>query len=230
MIRKAGKRIRPTKKRPPKAGWGADSALILSDYPRSRTPRAYLAQWDGKNRNGYSYFENTMRTKATSQDLLSKGEIIRFLECHIPYRLEFLRRGRAIATDSRVRDPALVEAALMAGRQLIQFLGLTIKPKDQPPSLRPAKGYRCFDDRCYEVKIVNLGGEFLEVADLEPKEKRILEEFIYAADKSSAHLTEDSGHKLWQNDGEVFFGGCEIIHQRVSAACAMAKERLARST
>ena len=124
-----------------------------------------------------------MRTKKTSKDHLSKGEINCFLEYHIPYRLEFLRRGRAIGSDSAVRDPALVEAALMAGRQLIQFLGLTIKPNDQPPSLKPAQGYRCFDDRCYEVKIVNLGGEFLEVADLEPKEKRILEEFIYAADK-----------------------------------------------
>jgi hypothetical protein len=50
-----------------------------------------------------------MRTKKTSKDRLSKGEIICFLECHIPYRLEFLRRGRAIASDSRVRDPALVE-------------------------------------------------------------------------------------------------------------------------
>jgi hypothetical protein len=171
-----------------------------------------------------------MRTEKTSKDLLSKGEIIGFLECHIPYRLEFLRRGRAIATDSRVRDPALVEAALMAGRQLIQFLGLTINSNDQPPILKPDKRYRCFEDRCYEVKIVNLGGQFQEVADLGADEERILAEFIYAADKSTAHLTEDSGHKLWENDGEVFFRGCEIIHQRVSAACSTAKVMLARST
>jgi hypothetical protein len=58
---------------------------------------------------------------------------------------------------------------------------------------------------------------------------RILAEFMYGADKVTAHLTEDSGHKLWDNDGEVFFRGCEIIHQRVSAACSTAKVRLARS-
>jgi hypothetical protein len=67
------------------------------------------------------------------------------------------------------------------------------------------------------------------IADLESDEERILAEFIYAADKATAHLTEDSGHKLWENDGEVFFRGCEIIHQRVSAACSTAKDRLARS-
>ena len=33
-----------------------------------------------------------MRTKKTSKDRLSKGKIICFLECHIPYRLEFLSR------------------------------------------------------------------------------------------------------------------------------------------
>jgi hypothetical protein len=171
-----------------------------------------------------------MRSKKTSKDRLSKGEINCFLEWHIPYRLEFLRRGRAIASDSRVRDPALVEAALMAGRQLLQFLGLKIKSEDgQRPILRPDTTYRCFNDRCYEVKIVNLGGEFQEVADLEADEERILAEFIYGANKATAHLTEDSGHKLWDNDGEVFFRGCEIIHQRVSAACSTAKVRLARS-
>jgi len=119
----------------------------------------------------------------------------------------------------------------MAGRQLIQFLGLKIKSEDgQRPILKPDTTYRCFKDRCYEVKIVNLGGEFQEIADLESDEERILAEFIYAADKATAlFLTEDSGHKLWENDGEVFFRGCEIIHQRVSAACSTAKDRLARS-
>jgi hypothetical protein len=171
-----------------------------------------------------------MRSKKTSKDRLSKGEIMCFLEWHIPYRLEFLRRGRAIASDSQVKDPALVEAALMAGRQLIHFLGLKMEFEDgQRPILKPDKTYKSFNDRCYEVKIVNLGGEFQEVADLDSKEKRILAEFIYAADKSTAHLTEDSGHKLWENDGEVFFRGCEIIHQRVSAACSTAKAKLARS-
>jgi hypothetical protein len=62
---------------------------------------------------------------------------------------------------------------------------------------------------------------------LKPKERRILAEFMYAANKASAHVTEDSNHKLWDNGGEVFFKGCKIIQRRVSAACSIAEARLA---
>jgi hypothetical protein len=41
-----------------------------------------------------------------------------------------------------VRDPALVEAAVMAGRQLIQFLGLGIEfTGKQGPFLKPYTKY-----------------------------------------------------------------------------------------
>jgi hypothetical protein len=59
-----------------------------------------------------------------------------------------------------------------------------------------------------------------------PREKRILAEFIYGAEKSSAHLTEDSKHKLWDNDGEVFYRGCKIITRLVRAACRVAESKL----
>jgi hypothetical protein len=84
-----------------------------------------------------------------------------FLRCHIPYRLEFLRRGTALRSDAGVRDPAIVEAALMAGRQLIQFLGLDIDFEDGGrPRLatKDKKRYHYWKDRMKytdEVRIVN---------------------------------------------------------------------------
>jgi hypothetical protein len=123
-----------------------------------------------------------MRTISSATAKLSDPEIKCFLACHIPYRLEFLKRGIALASDSGVRDPALVEAALMAGRQLIQFLGLGIEFRGyQGPFLKPCTKYKPFgkgDDRCFEVKIVNLGGDFQNIK--EPEEERLLAEFLYA--------------------------------------------------
>jgi hypothetical protein len=167
-----------------------------------------------------------MRTEATAKDKLPDGDIRCFLKCHIPYRLEFLRRGIALAADSGVRDPAVVEAALMAGRQLIEFLGIGLERKG-PRTLKAKLCYQSFEGRCYEVKVVNLGGEFHDTKTLDTKEQTILAEFIYAAEKSSAHLTEDSKHKLWDDDGEVFYGGCKIITRLVRAACSIAESRLA---
>ena len=116
----------------------------------------------------------------------------------------------------------------MAGRQLIQSLGLGIEFRGyQGPFLKPCTKYKPFgkgDDRCFEVKIVNLGGDFQNIK--EPQEERLLAEFLYAADKASAHLTEASNHKLWDNGGHIFFRGCEIILRLVREACSVAESRL----
>jgi hypothetical protein len=69
-----------------------------------------------------------------------------------------------------------------------------------------------------EVKVVNVGGAFIEMADLIEEEKRILAEFLHGPSKATAHLTEGSGHKLNENDGEVFSRGCVLILKLVSTA------------
>jgi hypothetical protein len=56
-----------------------------------------------------------------------------------------------------------VEATLIAGRQLIQFLASIEFRGKQGPFLKPYTKYKPFgkgDDRCFEVKIVNLGGDW----------------------------------------------------------------------
>jgi hypothetical protein len=167
-------------------------------------------------------------TKASAP--LFEGEIKCFLGCHIPYRLEFLRRAAALASSPGVRDPALVEAALMAGRQLIQFLGFRLKfSRDGRPSLSDEKSENYHPYRVSytdEVKIKNLGVECLKLSDLKDGEDDTLAEFLHGANKSTAHLTEGSGHRLNHEGGKVFYEGCEIITRLVKAACSVAESKL----
>lgn len=140
----------------------------------------------------------------------------------------------ALASDSGQKDSAVVEAALMAGRQLIHFLGLDIEFKGgRRPVITDKKrtryhSYTKGEARCTdEVKIANLGGDFQRSCKLGEVETEILAEFLPAANRSTAHLTEGSGHRLWEEDGKVFYEGCEIIRRRVMAACSIAEARLA---
>jgi hypothetical protein len=175
----------------------------------------------------------TMRELTKASAPLSEGEIKCFLGCHIPYRLEYLRRAAALASSPAVRDPALVEAALMAGRQLIQFLGFRLKfSGGGRPSFSDEKSedYHPYekDGVSYtdEVKIKNLGVECLKLSDLKNGEDDTLAEFLHGANKSTAHLTEGSGHRLNHEGGEVFYEGCEIITRLVKAACSVAESKL----
>jgi hypothetical protein len=90
-----------------------------------------------------------MRPYSSGTERLPDSEIKCFLARHIPYRLEFLRQGSAWAFNS-VKDPVIVETTLMAGRQLIQFLGLDIKFSDDGrPFLsdEECEEYHCYQER-----------------------------------------------------------------------------------
>ncbi len=63
---------------------------------------------------------------------LSDREKAKFLDVHIPYRLNLLRLGLVVGRASGLIDSAIVEAAIVTGRQLIEFLGFNIKyPEDK---------------------------------------------------------------------------------------------------
>jgi hypothetical protein len=148
---------------------------------------------------------------------LSEVEKAKFLDKHIPYRLGFLRLALIVRQASGLFDSAFMEAAIIAGRQLIQFLGFGIEYKEGFPILVECTKYHRYkkDDGAYytdEVKIKNLGGSFLKLEDLTDQEKSILAEFCHGASKSTAHLTEGSEHKL----DLVFCPGCELILKLVS--------------
>jgi hypothetical protein len=164
------------------------------------------------------------KVSTTGVELLSDGVTRCFLDCHIPYRLKLLRLGLAVAPASGLIDSAAVEAAIMAGRQLIQFLGLGIEFREdgQRPVLAENISYESYkkggSKYADEVKVIDVGGKFQKLADLTAEEKSILAEFLHGASKASAHLTEGSGHKL---DSPVFSQACVLILKLVSTALAI---------
>jgi hypothetical protein len=162
-----------------------------------------------------------MRKTTVAVEPLSDDERKCFLECHIPNRLKLLGLGFAVAPPSSLTDSAAVEAAIMAGRQLIYFLGLNIQFRDdeQRPILVEDISYESYKKSgskyTDEVKVKNIGGQFQKLVDLTDEEKSILAEFLHGASKATAHLTEGSGHKL---DNAVFSRGCVLILNLISNA------------
>jgi hypothetical protein len=47
-----------------------------------------------------------------------------------------------------------------------------------------------------DVKVVDVGGRYVDIAQLGDKEKMVLTRFIHAVHKACAHLTADSKHRL----------------------------------
>ncbi len=152
----------------------------------------------------------------TEVEPLSDAEKKCFLNCHIPYRLKLMRQGlAAYPANGLLERAAAVEAALVYGRQLLEFLGLGVNRNDFPPVLSPKTKYFSYkrDDVSYsdEVKITDFGKEFQDPQALDLEVKTDLAEFCFGASKATAHLTEGSSHKLNANNGAIFIGGCELI-------------------
>ena len=86
------------------------------------------------------------------------------------------------------------EAALVASRMFIQFLGLRT---DHKPRLHlvEERGYSTKDGKSDEVKITDLGGDFVCIAnDLTTNEADLLAKTHHGASKATAHLTYNSNH------------------------------------
>ncbi len=118
-----------------------------------------------------------------------------FLATGVPYRLAMLQFAEEILPPETTRDSAFVEAAIVSGRLLLQFLGLGIKRKGGL-RLVESREYHREDGRTNEVKITDLGGRFVDVASLDTASKEVLAQFHNGASKASAHFTWDSGHRL----------------------------------
>jgi hypothetical protein len=150
---------------------------------------------------------------------LSEPDKAKFRDEHIPYRRKLLQFALILAPSRGLTDSAFAEAAIIAGRQLIQFLGFGIKYNGEGrPMLSECTNYHDYpkdgDKYTDEVKIVDLGGSFLRLESLTEEQRSILAEFYQGASKSTAHLTEGSDHKL----RDVFCPGCELILKLVSKA------------
>ena len=83
------------------------------------------------------------------------------------------------------------EASLMHCRLFLQFLGLGIA--HNPLVLAEKRNY--FDlGPVDEVKVIDLGGSFVNLNTLAPADADLAARAFHAASKASAHLTYKSGH------------------------------------
>jgi hypothetical protein len=128
-------------------------------------------------------------------DPLSYEVIESFLKIAIPYRLAMLDFAEAAIPAKTTRDSAFMEAGIVTGRLLLQFLGPGIRRKGGL-TLVENRGYRTQNGSTDEVKITDVGGRFVNVASLDGETADALAQFHHGASKASAHFTWDSGHQL----------------------------------
>lgn len=152
---------------------------------------------------------NMVHTQRTTP--LTPPEIDEFFDPtpkgHLKYRLTMLLswKDRTQAAPPLPRVPYQdaicgFEAALVACRLFIHFLGLRISHQ---PTLRLFEDTTYFDagGRSDEVKVKDLGGEFVNIArDLSPAEADLLARTYNGANKATAHLTAGSHHGFPPDD------------------------------
>jgi hypothetical protein len=138
--------------------------------------------------------------------------IEKFLKVGIPYRLAMLRLAEDVSPAQSTIDSAFIEAAIVSGRLLMQFLGLGIERRGGL-KLVQRHDYHMADGHTDEVKIPDLGGRFVDITSLHRATKETLAQFHNGASKASAHLTWDSGHQL---SLENLLRGISVIRTLVS--------------
>ena len=128
-------------------------------------------------------------------DPLDPTVIEEFLNRHIPYRLALLDLAEAVVPPKTISESAFVEAGIVAGRLLLEFVGLRSKRKGGL-RLVPDRTYRNEQHHTDDVKIPDVGGRFVCLDSLDEAVQETLAHFHDGASKSSAHFTWDSGHHL----------------------------------
>ena len=134
-----------------------------------------------------------------------------FLSIEVPYRLAMLDFVEEVLPPASTRDSAFIEAAIVTGRLLMQFLGLGIEHR-LGLRLVSRHDYLVRGGATDEVKATDVGGRFVEVALLDQTTAHVLAHFYNGASKASAHFTWDSGHQL---DLGNFTKGISIIRDLV---------------
>lgn len=132
---------------------------------------------------------------------LSGEDIEKFFSDHLEYRLNMLLSYRFFLdgkvqfnkempqTISYATRVCAFEASRIVARVLLQFMGIGISNKGE---LREERKYYSLDGKItFEVKIPDLGGKWVELSDLTPREKEVIIEVIKTAHKSTAHFTHE---------------------------------------
>jgi hypothetical protein len=138
---------------------------------------------------------------------LSSDEVKRFLEEHLPYRLALIRDAVRRVPAQSLADQAF-EAAAVTGRVVLDFLGVGYDSKKE--SLREERTHRAKNGFTDDVKVVDVGGRYVDIARLSQEESMILTRFIHGVHKACAHLTAGSKHAL---DVATFQAAASLIER-----------------
>jgi hypothetical protein len=118
---------------------------------------------------------------------LSFKEVKQFREEHLPYRLALIRDAVSRVPVQSLADDQAFEAAAVAGRVLLGFLGVGYDSKKK--LLQEDRRYRTQDGFTDDVKIIDVGGRYVDIARLSQEENALLMRFIHGVHKACAHLT-----------------------------------------
>jgi hypothetical protein len=113
---------------------------------------------------------------------------------HLKYRLTMLCTWNETKDSMGLQHNICgFESALLASRMFMQFLGLAI---DHSPQLRLVEDRTYFSSggQSDEVKIKDLGGDWVEIQNLCQVDRDLLARTYHAASKACAHLTLGSNH------------------------------------
>ncbi len=130
----------------------------------------------------------------------------RLLHSDLPYRVNHLRDAIQRVPAESFADNQAFEAGAVAGRVLLDFLGIGYDAKTE--SLKESRAHSNKEGLTDDVKVIDLDGEYVCLSNLSSAEQDILAKFIHGVHKACAHLTIDSDHQL---TAEIFRAAAPII-------------------
>lgn len=127
---------------------------------------------------------------------LNPEQIEKFVLDHLPYRIKILDNVVNYRNKNN-KDPfwpSIYESAQITCRMFIQFFGLRVEGKDNPKLIQYKEPYKKMyyskdGKNSYEVKIKDLGIDFIQLNELSDEERNVLAHAYESGSIATAHLT-----------------------------------------
>ncbi len=161
--------------------------------------------------------------KIAARSPLPASDVASFFDIqgHLNYRYTMLWRHKTIVDAKMTVDYAdaicAFESSLLMCRVFIEFLGLGINYSAGSPLLVEKQNYFSLDGATSdEVKVIDVGGTFVKISDIDDSEKRLLATVFHMAHKATAHLTL----------GALYMEDAGIVHQCVPVVDRLLRKNL----
>ena len=151
---------------------------------------------------------------------LTTAEVDEWFTAHLPYiRTTLITHLRlcenpvlfgTMSEDERHRARVCAyESGVIACRRIIEFLGLSISYKPTYHLVEKRDYYAAKEDgNAYEIKIVDLGGSWVELTTLSDQEKDLLTKVYLTGHRATAHLTYGSPY---QGEWKIFHDAVRLV-------------------